>query len=72
MQHFVENSYCVTDSEYFHFDNFELIVMGLDDGSFHIYDYGKKKGQSYERPLFKVSKDKPASVVELDGANAIY
>lgn len=70
--HFVENSYCVVDSEYFNFDNNEFIVMGLDDGSFHVYDYGNKKGQSYERPLFRVTKDKASSAVELDSPNAIF
>jgi hypothetical protein len=70
--HFVENSYCVLDSEYFTFDNNEFIVMGLDDGSCHVYDYGSRKGQSYERPLFRVAKDKASSAVELDSPNAIY
>ena len=46
--------------------------MGLDDGSFHVYDYGSKKEKSYERPLFRVSKDKSSSAVELDSPNAIF
>lgn len=70
--YFVESSYCVTDSEYFNFDNNELIVMGLDDGSFHVYDYGSKKDKSYERPIFRVTKDKASSAVELDSPNAIF
>ena len=70
--HFVENSYCVMDSEYFNFGNNEFMVMGLDDGSFHVYDYGKKKDKSYERPVFRVVKEQPATAVELDTPNAIY
>jgi WD40 repeat protein len=48
--------------EYFLFEGKEYLVAGLDDGTIQVYDYSANKDKkSYERPIFKVTKEAPAS-----------
>ena len=47
-------------------------MSGYDDGSIRVYDYGKNKEKSYDRPIFKVSREGSSAAVELDNPSSIF
>eukprot|EP00349_Pseudokeronopsis_sp_Brazil_P002055 CAMPEP_0202960028 /NCGR_PEP_ID=MMETSP1396-20130829/4209_1 /ASSEMBLY_ACC=CAM_ASM_000872 /TAXON_ID= /ORGANISM="Pseudokeronopsis sp., Strain Brazil" /LENGTH=300 /DNA_ID=CAMNT_0049678989 /DNA_START=220 /DNA_END=1122 /DNA_ORIENTATION=- len=55
-------TYCCLSAEYFSFKQSpelppdEYLVVGADDGALHVYNYGKNKGQSPQKKIFRVEK----------------
>ena len=45
--HFVETEFGVTDLEHFRVGSIDFLLIGLDDGSIHLYNLSKNFGNSY-------------------------
>ncbi len=48
--HFVETPSGVNDAKHFVWDGIDYVVLGLEDGSLHVYNLTKGFGKSYSLP----------------------
>ncbi len=48
--HFVETPAGVSDAKHFVSEGRDFIILGLEDGSLHVYDLTKGFGKSYKLP----------------------
>ena len=59
--HFMETTHGVSAVEFFQFQNDgatqEFIVLGMENGSLHVYDYTKNKSNNYSKVLFNVKQN---------------
>lgn len=54
--HFVETLAGVNDAKHYTSEGRDYIVLGLEDGSLHVYDLTKGFGKSYKIPINVTSK----------------
>lgn len=59
--HFMETTHGVSAIEFFQFNNGgtaqEFVVLGMENGSVHVYDYTKNKSSNYSKLIFNVKQN---------------